>query len=98
MERLAQQFLRAVRGQRSQAAFSRRLGFASRVAAEWESGRRVPSAKTALIACARTGIDVSAAFGRFNEATAELIEVRGAGRRAAIDAQGIAAWLRAHRS
>ncbi len=98
MQRLAQQFLRAIRGNRSQAAFSRRLGFASRVAAEWESGRRVPSVRTALLACARTGIDVQAAFTRFNAATGELIEVRGTGRRSAIDPQSIAAWLRAHRS
>jgi transcriptional regulator with XRE-family HTH domain len=98
MERLAQQFLRAIRGNRSQVALSRRLGFASRVAAEWESGRRVPSAETALLACARTGIDVSSAFARFNAATGELIEVRGTGRRATIDPKGIAAWLRAHRS
>jgi len=54
--------MRAVRADRSQVAFSRRVGCSSNVAAEWESGRRVPSAATALSCCARVGIDVAAAL------------------------------------
>jgi len=89
--------MRAVRADRSQIAFSRRVGCSSNVAAEWESGRRVPSAAMALSCCARVGIDVPAALARFHTATAALIQVRGKGKRAQIDARGVAEWLAAHR-
>jgi transcriptional regulator with XRE-family HTH domain len=62
---LARQVLRAMRGKRSQAAFSRRLGYASNVAYPWESGRRFPTAAEALRAAARTGIDVRGAVEPF---------------------------------
>jgi DNA-binding MarR family transcriptional regulator len=96
VEQLVRDFMRAVRGDRSQVAFSRRAGCASNVAAQWESGRRVPSAATALSACARVGIDVSAAFDRFHRATAALIRIRGKGPRSNVDPKSIADWLRAH--
>ncbi|HEX3774462.1 MAG TPA: DUF4423 domain-containing protein [Polyangiaceae bacterium] len=97
MEQLAREFLRAVRGARSQVAFSRRVGFASNVAAEWESGRRAPSAATALSCCARVGLDVKLGLERFHTATASLLPIHGKGKRAQIDARDIAAWLNAHR-
>jgi len=89
--------MRAIRGERSQVAFSRRLGFSSNVAAEWESGRRVPSAATALSCCARAGLDLGAALERFHTATAPLIVVRGKGKRAQVESESVAAWLRAQR-
>lgn len=95
---LARQFLRAVRGRRSQVAFARRLGYASNVAAEWESGRREPSATDALGACAGVGIDVVTAFAQFNAATSHLIPVQGKGRHARVEGADVASWLRAHRA
>ena len=59
------EFLRAVRGKRSQRAFSRRLGYQSKPLADWESGRRFPDAATALRACRIAGIDVKGALARF---------------------------------
>ncbi|HTA88447.1 MAG TPA: DUF4423 domain-containing protein [Polyangiaceae bacterium] len=89
--------MRAVRADRSQVAFSRRVGFVSNVAAEWESGRRVPSASTAFSSCARVGIDIEAALDRFHSATAPLVRVRGRGKRAQVTTEAIAIWLAAQR-
>jgi transcriptional regulator with XRE-family HTH domain len=47
-EYLARDFIHAVRGRRSQAALSRRLGFRTNVLYAWESGRRWPTASTVL--------------------------------------------------
>lgn len=62
---LAGQTLRALRGRRSQTAFSRRLGYTSNVAYPWESGRRFPTAAETFRAAARTGVDVRAAVEPF---------------------------------
>jgi hypothetical protein len=83
----ARRFLRAVRGRRSQVAFSRRLGFRSNVCAKWESGSRMPTAATALRACSRAGIDVPAALHAFSADTAILLDP--------INDENVAAWLRA---
>ncbi len=64
-EALASEFLRVLRGRRSQRAFSRRLGMKSNVAYSWESRRRWPTASKTLWAAGRVGIDVRAALGRF---------------------------------
>ena len=64
-ERLAMELVRALRGQRSQVAWSRRLGYRSNVAASWEHGRRWPTAAETFRASARTGVDVRAAWARF---------------------------------
>ena len=69
----ASQVLRALRGKRSQIAFSRRLNYRSNVACDWEAGRRLPSAAETLRACARVGIDVVEAFRAFQPACAEAI-------------------------
>lgn len=66
---IARDFLRALRGKRSQAAFSRRLGYRTNVAYTWESGRAFPTAATVLAAAARTGIDVRGALARFYRAS-----------------------------
>jgi hypothetical protein len=62
---VARELIRALRGPRSQTAFSRRLGYRSNVAYAWESGRRWPTAAEALRAAQRVGIDVTAALTRF---------------------------------
>jgi hypothetical protein len=68
MRSAASQFLRAIRGKRSQVAFARRLGYRANPITDWENGRRYPTAAEALRACERVGIDVSAAFARFHPA------------------------------
>jgi transcriptional regulator with XRE-family HTH domain len=64
----AAQFLRAVRGKRSQVAFARRLGYRANPITDWEHGRRFPTAAEALRAAHRSGIDIAAAFRRFHPA------------------------------
>jgi transcriptional regulator with XRE-family HTH domain len=76
-ETLACGVMRALRGQRSQTAFSRRLGYTTNVAYAWEAGRRAPTAAEMLRAAAVTHLDVRAAivpfFGRaLPEALADL--------------------------
>lgn len=68
MRAAASQFLRAVRGPRSQIAFARKLGYRANPITDWENGRRFPTAAEALRACERVGIDMSAAFARFHPA------------------------------
>lgn len=57
-EQASRELLRALRARRSQAAFSRRLGYRSNVAAKWESGQRMPSASEALRYSSLLGVDV----------------------------------------
>ena len=71
--RAASQMLRALRAQRSQLAFSKRLGYRSNVACDWEAGRRLPTATDCLRACARLRIDVDAAFRAFQPACAAAV-------------------------
>ncbi|MEO0600963.1 MAG: DUF4423 domain-containing protein [Myxococcota bacterium] len=77
------ELLRAVRGKRSQVAFSRRLGFQSNVAAEWEGGRRAPTAERLVRAMIRVGMDVDSGFARFHPTAAPA------------RTEGLHAWLRA---
>ncbi|MDD9942834.1 MAG: DUF4423 domain-containing protein [Myxococcales bacterium] len=67
------ELLRALRGSRSQLAFSRRLGFRSNVACDWEAGRRFPTAQQTLLACRRCGVDLARAFSAFQAACAPLL-------------------------
>jgi transcriptional regulator with XRE-family HTH domain len=64
-DRVAADFLRTLRGRRSQAAFCRRLGYKSNVAYTWESGRGFPSAAQALQIARKMGVDLEAALRRF---------------------------------
>src|SRR5690606_13340891 len=64
-EQLAREWIRALRGRRSQTAFSRRLNCRTNVVYTWEAGRRFPSASKALWAAERAGIDMRSAIGRF---------------------------------
>ena len=73
MEVVARQLIRAIRGHRSQEAFSRRLGYSSNPVADWEAGRRYPTAAETLRACRLAQIDVAAAFQRFSAQEAGLL-------------------------
>ncbi len=63
--RIARELLIALRGPRSQVAWSRRLGYRSNVAYAWEAGRRWPTAAETFRAAARSNIDLEEALGRF---------------------------------
>jgi DNA-binding phage protein len=88
-DQVARQVLRGIRGERSQVAFSRRLGFRSNVAAKWESGQRLPTAAQALLYSHRLGIDVTASLGAFHPATAAVLSK--------LEPARVAAWLEALR-
>ena len=62
---VSSEFIRALRGKRTQAAFSRRLGYRTNVVHAWENGRGFPTAARALQVAARVGIEVKGAIGRF---------------------------------
>jgi hypothetical protein len=70
-ESLASELIRALRGKRSQAAFSKRLGYRSNVVSAWEAGRAWPTASAFFVILERTGRnarDVLRAFGRLPSA------------------------------
>lgn len=73
----AKQLLRALRGRRSQLAFSRRHHYRSNVACDWEAGRRFPTAARTLEICAASRIDVLAAFMAFQPAVALTRDAAG---------------------
>lgn len=62
---LARDVMRALRGRRSQTAFSRRLGYRSNVAHTWESGRAYPTAAVFFRICERAGVDRGAPLSTF---------------------------------
>jgi DNA-binding transcriptional regulator YiaG len=64
-EAIAAEWVRELRGKRSQSAFSRRLGYQSSVVHRWESGAAWPTAARFLEVCAACGKDVAAAFEAF---------------------------------
>ena len=70
---LASELLRALRGRRSQPAFSRRLGYKSNVAYRWESGKTFPTAARSLQAAKRVGVDVNAGLECFFRGTPEWL-------------------------
>lgn len=85
MKIAASQFLRAMRGSRSQIAFARRLGYRANPITDWERGRRYPTAKEAFRAAKLVKIDVTSAFAFFHPATPPGIESA---------ADNLSAWLR----
>ena len=87
-ERSAAEFLRALRGQKSQRWMARRLGYRANPVTDWEHGRRFPTAEETLRAAQRVGIDVKGAFDRFHQAPLRE-ESRGA--------YDLASWLDAVR-
>ena len=85
---IASDFIRALRGCRSQLAFSRRLGYRTNVVYTWEAGRAWPTAARALHAASRTGIDVRRAVAQFYRSPPAWLE------RVSVDsAEGIAELL-----
>ncbi len=83
-KRVAAEFLRAVRGKRSQRAFSRRLRYRTNISYTWESGRSSPSASRALWVAERSGIDVRAALRAFLGSVPWLEEVEVASSQAVV--------------
>jgi DNA-binding phage protein len=74
-ERASRELIRAIRGERSQVALSRRLGYRSNVVYMWESGRRWPTAAETLRAASLCRIDVRGALeGWYRTAPAWLGE------------------------
>jgi hypothetical protein len=65
---LASEWLRALRGQRTQQAFSRRLGYRSNIAYRWEAGRAYPSASRTFEIIASLSGHVSASLTKFYRA------------------------------
>jgi transcriptional regulator with XRE-family HTH domain len=70
---VSRQMLRALRGKRSQRAFSTRLRYRSNVACDWEAGRRFPTAARTLRACELLRIGVNPAFVEFQAACAPAL-------------------------
>lgn len=68
--RVACELVAGIRGSRSRALLSRRLGFRSNTVSDWEAGRRFPTASEFLRMCERLSVDVDAAFKHFHPATA----------------------------
>lgn len=62
---LAAEWLRTLRGRRSQVAFSRRFGYRSNIAYRWESARCFPTASETLSMVAALGGDVRGGLVRF---------------------------------
>lgn len=89
MDVAARQLVRAIRKKRSQEAFSRRLGYTSNPVADWEAGRRFPTAAEFVRAARLSNVDVDGAIARFRPEEAASF---GEG-----DDAGVAAWLDALR-
>jgi transcriptional regulator with XRE-family HTH domain len=64
-ETIAAELVRALRGRRSQTAFSARLGYKSNIVHRWESGQCWPSATSFLRGCTRARVDVARSFSTF---------------------------------
>ncbi len=73
-EAIAADWVRALRGRRSQAAFSRHLGYASSVVHRWERGTSWPTAAVFLRACERTGKDLRSAFTAYFHRTPSWLQ------------------------
>jgi transcriptional regulator with XRE-family HTH domain len=64
-EQLARDWIRALRGKRSQPALSRRLGYRSNVLYAWEAGRRWPTAATLFELLRRLRFDLRQKLAQF---------------------------------
>ena len=64
-KQIASDWLRSIRGPRSQVAFNRQLGYRSNVAYRWEAGRAFPTAARTFAIVDRLGGDVQQALRRF---------------------------------
>ncbi len=77
MDQAAREILRALRGQRSQQAFARRIGYRGNPSTHWEHGRRFPTAAETLRCAECLSIDVRGAFHRFNPSMELLATEQG---------------------
>ena len=75
-----------MRGHRSQASLSRRLGYKSAVCADWEQGLRAPTATGFFDLCSHVGVDLPAAIRTFHAPSA-----------GSFDPQSPSRWYRALR-
>lgn len=77
-DQAACEMVAGLRGARSRALLSRRLGYRTNTVSDWEAGRRQPTAHEFLRACELLRVDVDAAFQRFHAATAPQLRAAGA--------------------
>lgn len=73
-ERLASEWLRALRGPRSQLALSRRLGYRSNIFYRWEAGHCWPTAAKAFWVVQRLGKDLRASLRQFYRRPARWLD------------------------
>jgi transcriptional regulator with XRE-family HTH domain len=85
VEQISQQFIRALRGARSQVAFARRVGYRGNPITDWECGRSYPTAVETLRCAEKINVDVRAAFTRFSPTATLHSGPRG---------YALGAWLR----
>ena len=88
MKAFASEFLRALRGKRSQVTLSRRLGYKSNVAYRWEHGRAFPTAARAFWAYEKLGGSSKSALTTFFGTTPAWVD-----RTPATTAEGIIALI-----
>lgn len=72
-EKLSRELARAVRGNRSQAAFNYRFGYSTNVAHSWESGRRQPTATRFFEIAEDLGVDVCRGLQEFLQENADQV-------------------------
>jgi transcriptional regulator with XRE-family HTH domain len=89
---VAAEWVRALRGRRSQSAFSRRLGYSNSVVHRWEAGRAWPTAARMLVACEANGRDVGSAYPAFFRRRPPWLEEHAPAGRAAVAAFLTASW------
>jgi Domain of unknown function (DUF4423) len=86
---ISAELIHALRGRRSQAGLSKRLGYRSNIVQRWESAQCWPSAARFFSACRRLGVELDAALARFHSPRPRwLDEVQ------LTSAAGVARWLR----
>jgi transcriptional regulator with XRE-family HTH domain len=73
-EQISRELFRALRGRRSQARLSQRLGYRSNVLYTWEAGTAFPSAARLFALAARAGVDVPAGLARFYREVPEPLQ------------------------
>jgi len=74
MDAISADLVRALRGKRSQAEFSRRLGYRSNIAQRWESGKCWPTFAGLLRACSHSQPSLARCFTQFFKRTPEWFE------------------------
>ncbi len=72
-ELAASELVRALRGRRSQTAFSKRLGYRSNVVSAWEAGRAFPTASDFFRLLERSGRRLSEALAGFQRLPADAL-------------------------